>query len=277
MSSNPLFSIITVTLNQSDLFLETLQSVLQQDCGDVEYLVIDGGSHDGTLEQIKRYESSIRYWVSEPDQGIYDAINKGLRQARGELVGILHSGDQYPAGILSHIAQRYAHSPFQMITGDYCWVSPKRTLRVRPIINLLRSGQALCHQSLFYRRSLHDDFGFYDLNYPLAADFQFIYRVFEKYGIASTEELICFYRLGGISQQNFLEYAQEVRQIGHDLDLPFWKTELSYWNKRARYPLRQWIQQCHLNKIIDYYQSGVQFKRQFKSFFHRTFNQNVER
>ena len=92
---NMKLSIITVSLNNKDTIEQTIRSVLSQTYNNVEYIVIDGGSTDGTVDIIKKYEDKISYWVSESDKGIYDAMNKGIRKATGDIVGILNADDFY--------------------------------------------------------------------------------------------------------------------------------------------------------------------------------------
>mgnify|MGYP003720349897 CR=1 FL=1 len=96
MSNLPKISIITVAFNSASTIKDTIESVLAQDYNNIEYIIIDGGSSDGTLDIIKKYESQIHYFISEPDTGIYDGMNKGIRVATGDIVGILNSDDFYP-------------------------------------------------------------------------------------------------------------------------------------------------------------------------------------
>lgn len=111
-------SIITVSYNSAGTIERTIKSVIQQDYGDVEYIVIDGGSTDGTVDVIRKYEKKIFFWLSEPDEGIYDAMNKGIRRATGEIIAFLNSDDWYQKNILSEVAEQFQDNNTQIVCGD---------------------------------------------------------------------------------------------------------------------------------------------------------------
>ncbi len=249
----PLISIITITFNNATGLEATIKSVLAQAYPALEHIVIDGGSTDGTLAVIKKYQKHFAYWISEPDQGIYDAINKGIAQAHGALLNILNSGDCYTPSILETVAQQYQDHPFKIALCDYIWVSPGQQWHISANPDILKTGDAVCHQALFYQSQLHQDFGKYDLNYPLAADYHFVRRVYEEYEFLSIKKSACYYQLGGISDRAFMDYADQVRQICHQLDDPFWKVEWRYWLKYLKFFARRLLQQWHLTSLLFFY------------------------
>lgn len=169
----PKLSIVTVVLNAADILEATIKSVLEQDYPHLEYIVVDGGSTDGTLEIIKAYESSITQWVSGPDNGIYDAMNKGLALATGDYIGFKNAGDLYYPGVLTKVMKRSqeANRP-AVIYGNTHKVWEQNG---KQSITLLRSDHyklqvrsCVDHRSAFVLRQVHRPF---DLQYKIAADY----------------------------------------------------------------------------------------------------------
>ncbi len=251
--SLPLISVITVSFNARDTLESTIQSVLDQPYPKLEYIIIDGGSTDGTREIIKKYEKYLTYWISEPDQGIYDGINKGLRQAQGELVNILNAGDRFVPGILQWIGEYYQENPFPMAACCYFWVYPSQQLKIIPDVSRISQGYAVCHQAVFYQHQLHEEFGEYDQCYSLAADYHFIRRVYDLYGIITVDQEACYYHLGGASDLAFIVYADQVRQICHHLNDNFWKVECVYWYKYLKFYIRKILQYLRLDSFLFLY------------------------
>ncbi|MBF0280279.1 MAG: glycosyltransferase [SAR324 cluster bacterium] len=263
-SDLPLISVITINFNNASALEATLVSVQKQSYPALEHIVIDGGSNDGSLEIIEKYQEDLAYWISEPDQGIYDAINKGIDQSHGELLNILNSGDCYTESILGTVAVHYQKHAFEIALCDYIWVYPDRQLRISANPGMLKKGSAVCHQALFYQRHLHQSLGKYDLRYPLAADYHFVRRVYEKHEFLKISESACYYQLGGVSENNFLQYADEVRQISHSLHDPFWEVERTYWFKFFKFYLRRAIVKLHLTPLLFVYRR-LKYSNQFTS------------
>lgn len=200
-----IFSIITVSYNASDTIEDTIQSVLQQrEQVELEYLVIDGGSTDGTVDIIRRYDDAIDYWVSEPDQGIYDAMNKGIEQASGEWVGILNSDDWYADSALSCVAAavRTMRDP-DAIVGQLVRVT--KNMEVGQIVNPPTASFSCRrpnnHPATFVQRSVYEKIGDFDLRYPISADLEFILRAQANpdVRIARCFHPLVFMRMGGVS------------------------------------------------------------------------------
>lgn len=249
----PLISIITINFNAADALEKTIESVLAQSYTNIEYIVIDGGSTDASRQVIAQYKSKLKYWISEADHGIYDAINKGLVQAQGDLVNILNSGDCYAPNILETVSMHYQNHGFQIALCDYFWVYPNRQLRISRNPQILKKGDAVCHQAVFYQRRLHEEFGNYNLSYPLAADYHFIRRVYDQYGMDYIPKAACFYSLGGVSEIAFMDYANEIRQICYNLKDPFWRIEWSYWSKYIKFLIRYTLKQLRLESLLFVY------------------------
>lgn len=185
---SPVFSIITVTYNASRWLERTLLSVLSQSYASIEYLVIDGGSTDGTVDLIKQYASGIAYWVSEPDQGLYDAMNKGLRRATGDYVWFINAGDTiYTADTVQKIVaslKKNVSLP-DVLYGETALVDAEgRSLGMRRLKaparltwKSFRMGMLVCHQSFIAKRELAPP---YDTDYRLVADYDWCIRCLQK-------------------------------------------------------------------------------------------------
>ena len=179
----PLVSIITPSFNQAEFIEQTLQSVLQQDYAPIEYLVIDGGSTDGSISVIEKYSDRLAYWVSEPDQGQVDAINKGLRRATGEIVAWINSDDMYVAGAISEaVAALQAHQDVGMVYGDGIMVDGNNKLldlhayRTYDVLDLL-CFDVLLQPTVFMRREVLDKVGLLSDQYHMVLDHDLWIRI----------------------------------------------------------------------------------------------------
>ncbi|MCM1030086.1 MAG: glycosyltransferase [Oscillibacter sp.] len=181
-------SIITVTYNSESTVRDTIESVLAQTYPDLEYIVIDGGSKDHTLSILKEYEPQFKgqvIWISEKDQGIYDAMNKGIRMATGDVVGILNSDDFFTSGdVLEKVMRVFEKDTnLEAVYGDVHFVNPgnlKKCVRYysssvfRP--ELFRFGFMPAHPSFYVKRECYEKYGLYALEYKIAADYDLLIR-----------------------------------------------------------------------------------------------------
>ncbi len=175
-----LFSVITAAYNCAAKIDATAQSVLTQSGVAVEYLVIDGGSTDGTLERLRSYGERVR-WISEPDAGIYDAMNKGIRRAHGRFLYFLGAGDHLRPDVLRAVAALLppAAGRLRMVYGDVHW--PGQSVDPNGVFHAGRlAHQNICHQAIFYERGIFDLLGEYDLRYPTCADYALNIRCFGR-------------------------------------------------------------------------------------------------
>ena len=180
----PRISIITPSFNQVEFLERTIRSVVEQDYPNIEYIVIDGGSTDGSVELIKRYENRLAYWVSEKDRGQAHAINKGLQRATGDWVAWQNSDDSYYPGVLLQFAAAVeANSAAQVIIGNMNLIDRDdlilRDLKyVRPTYkSLLSEGMILANQSTFWQRSVHQELGLLSENFDCAFDYEWFLRL----------------------------------------------------------------------------------------------------
>ena len=215
----PLISIITVVYNDAGNIEQTIQSVIGQPYQQKEYIIIDGGSTDGTVEIIKKYESHLSYWISEPDKGIYDAMNKGIDRAKGELIGIINSGDWYEENIFNTIAKNYLATGSQQVIHGLIrnFLDEEFYSMVGNSIRRLRYDM-IQHPTCFIPLMLYKTYGTYDLNYKYSADYDLILRYVDQ-GIkfCFIEEPIVNFRLGGISSTAQAEKEMYKVRVKHHL------------------------------------------------------------
>ncbi len=208
--SNPLISIITVVYNGEKYLDQTLQSVLHQKDEQIEYIVIDGGSTDGTIDIIKKYEDKIDYWVSERDDGIYDAMNKGVKIAKGEYIAFINADDWYEEGVLQEVADiLQKHNNIDILAGDISIVDEDG----KPIVvrkgSFEEYGKNLHHQAIFVS-SRHYKQLFFDTSYRLAADRDFIVKVMKTDPkIYKFDRVIANFRQGG-KGSDMIAYQKEL-------------------------------------------------------------------
>ncbi len=202
--SSPLFSIITPVLNNKGGLLETIKSIKKQNFGNYEYIVIDGGSTDGTLEVIKN-EKFITKWISEKDEGIYDAINKGLRFSKGKIINTINSGDRYYSKKSLEIIKKYFDE--NNVSFVFGAVLKKKILyKYQPRKIFWTFNFYPAHSSGFFvKKEVHDKIGNYSLKFPCSSDYDFFWRLIKKNnykGISTKEdEIIGIFERGGFSSK----------------------------------------------------------------------------
>jgi len=184
-------SVITVCYNSARTLERCLQSVAQQDFSEIEHIVIDGASTDGTKEILERFRSRLSYLVSEPDNGIYDAMNKGLAYTTGDIVCFLNADDQYAStNVLSKVASQIKDHNIDALIGDVSFfhqenlsrtVRRYRSDRFSP--ERLAWGWMPAHPALFLRQEVVRRVGFFRIDYRIAGDFEFIVRVFHGHEV----------------------------------------------------------------------------------------------
>lgn len=202
-------SIITVVYNGANTIAQTIESVISQDYDNLEYIIIDGDSTDGTQEIIKRYEDRISYWVSEPDAGIYDAMNKGLSHATGELVGIINGDDWYEPGAVKKVAEIYEKTPYDMLYGEIRRIDENGETE-----GVSASSYIPPHPSMFVAGSVYQRYGMFDTRYKIAGDHEFKLRLYAKrLSIIHIGDVLANFRLTGVSSVKLLETAKETYEI----------------------------------------------------------------
>lgn len=212
------YSIITINYNNRDGLETTINSVLGQSYKDFEYIIIDGGSTDGSVEVIKRYESQIDYWVSEPDKGVYNAMNKGIGKASGDYLNFMNSGDTYHSSTaLESIAK--LHSEDDIIIGGYYETGKgvSHTIPPQDVTLLTLLKYTINHQATFIKKSLFDK-RLYDESYIIMADAKFNFQsiILDNCSVKITEDVIADYDTNGISS-NYELYKIERQRFLKEL------------------------------------------------------------
>jgi glycosyltransferase involved in cell wall biosynthesis len=216
----PSFSIITVTFNSARYLKEAMESVLSQDGVDLEYILVDGGSTDATLELIRcqaAADSRVK-WLSGPDEGIADAFNKGLALATGEIIGILNSDDIYCAGTLRAVAETWRTDPkCDVVHGDLIRFTDDRPLfRLKPadIERCIWHEMPLNHPATFVKRRAYEQIGTFDKNLRLAMDYDLVLRLYlNRCRFCYLERVLVKMRYGGKSDARFWGARKEVFAI----------------------------------------------------------------
>lgn len=180
----PTISVITPAFNQAEFIERTILSVLNQNYPKTEYIIIDGGSTDGTVDVIRKYESELAFWISEKDQGQTHAINKGLQRATGDLVAFQNSDDVYLPGAFWAVAQSYLQDPnADVFYGDFLHIDESDNVLDEQLLIPARLwiqvylGPQIHNQAAFWKRSVHERVGFLDERYTFDMDYEFFSRL----------------------------------------------------------------------------------------------------
>lgn len=202
-------SIITSCFNREATIGQAIESVLAQDYPDIEYIVVDGASRDNSLQVINRYKDRISLIISEPDKGMYEAINKGIRMATGDIIGLLHSDDfLFGSHIISDIVKKFSETRAELVYGDGLFVDFNRTDRpVRDWISgryhkwKVRCGWLPLHPTVYIKRQVMDKWGLYNESYKIAADTDLLVRYLYKADlhVEYLDRYVVRMRMGGLS------------------------------------------------------------------------------
>lgn len=236
-------SIVTVCYNSAGTIRRTLESVRAQHYKDLEYIVIDGGSTDGTVDILKEYEDVITDWSSEPDGGIYDAMNKGIKKSSGDLITFLNSDDWYEEDVLGDVAKCFEDTQTDIIYGNFIMQDGEDRQYVYELDNInleeLHYKWLLCHQALFYKRTLFEVWGGYDTSYKAAADYEWTLRAYVN-GVKFEHlpRMVCRFSIGGFSVIHEEDSIEELRRLQINL-------------------LPEQLKEKYLPRIIENYQTSM--------------------
>jgi glycosyltransferase involved in cell wall biosynthesis len=203
-------SIITVCYNSEKTIRDTIESVLSQSYLEIEYIIIDGKSTDNTMDIISEYQNKIAKIISAPDQGIYDAMNKGIRLATGDVIGILNSDDFFVSpGVITNVVNSFKSEPnSSLVFGDVILVEPLNTLKITRYYSSkrfspwkLRFGWMPPHPASFFKRSAYEQVGNYSLDYKIASDYEMFVRMLmvHKISYSRINKVLVRMRAGGLS------------------------------------------------------------------------------
>jgi len=214
MQGLPLVSIITTVLNNKETVEDAIKSVLGQSYKNIEYIIIDGGSTDGTVKIINKYRDRISKFISEKDRGVYDGMNKGIRMASGEIIGILNSDDIYARdNVIEEVVKVMEKNNVDCCWGDLVYVDAKDTNKIirhwksseyEP--GKFKKGWMPPHPTFFVRRWVYEKYGRFNLDFPISADYELMLRFLEKYKIRSCyiPQVMVKMRVGGQSNKSII-------------------------------------------------------------------------
>ena len=231
-------TVITVCYNSATTIMDTLSSVSDQSYDNIEHIVIDGGSSDGTIDLVNRHGKRVSKLASGPDGGIYDAMNKGLALASGEIIGFINADDFYASSdVVAKVAEVFNDPNVEACYGDLCYVKQNDTATLvrfwqssifRP--GSFESGWCPPHPTFFVRRELYKRFGGFDLSYEIAADLELMLRLLEVHKIRAKyiPSVLVKMRMGGVSNRNFSNIVRQNKEVlqalqSHGLQSSVWR------------------------------------------------------
>jgi len=216
---DPLVSIITPSYNQGEFIEETIQSVLSQDYAHIEFIVIDGGSTDNTVEILKKYDEAID-WVSEKDKGQTDAINKGFRKAKGDILGWINSDDTFQPGAIKKVVDYFKANPDMKVVHGIGHYTDEKNRFLRPYSSDPHAKESLsqtlnmCQPAFFIMREVIDNVGPLNCNLHYCMDYEFIIRISRKYDIGFVDEHLANLRLyRGNKSSYYQKMHAEVMEV----------------------------------------------------------------
>lgn len=235
-------SIITVCLNSEYTIEQTIRSVIDQNDLDYEYIIIDGGSDDGTMDIVHKYQKNISIVVSEADNGLYDAMNKGIALASGDVIGIINSDDWYEPGILKTVRACFQEPDTEVIYGRMHLITEDGEIHtlVPDDIEKIRYKMEIPHPTVFIKKEVYEKYGAFQLKYKIASDYDLVLRLYiSGVKFKCQDKVFANFRLNGISMrrekectketlvisQNYLPYAPlDQRKYYRDIIIHRWKT-----------------------------------------------------
>lgn len=217
-------SIITVVYNGASTIEQTILSVLNQSYKNIEYIIVDGMSTDGTQQIIEKYLDSIACYIREKDDGLYDAMNKGIQAATGDIIGIINSDDWYNDGAFEKVVAYFAHNDVDVVYGNVYSVYPdgSKSIMMKKPLDTLWYQMAIPHSSVFIKKTVYEKYGLFDLKYRLAADHELLLRLYSKgvrFGFIN--EYLASFLVDGLSMTRLVDITEEHRSIFvkyHELD-----------------------------------------------------------
>jgi glycosyltransferase involved in cell wall biosynthesis len=254
----PLVSIVTIVYNGEQYLEQTIQSVLQQTYPAIEYIIIDGGSKDGSVGIIKKYEGRLAYWTSEKDKGVSDAFNKGITQAKGEIIGLINADDWYEAKTVERVVKAIEHS--DIAYGDLrLWKNEKPEVIFKGEHTYLQNEMTLNHPTVFIKKKIYLQYGLFDLSYKYAMDYDLLLRLKLKgCSFIHVPDVLANMRWEGISDRQWLKACREVSIIKNKY-MPHKKlsTKLYFLKQIFSIAAGKFLQQIHLGKVVRFYRSKL--------------------
>lgn len=240
-------SIITPSFNQAQFIQRTIESILSQDHQEIEYIVTDGGSTDGTVDILKKYSDKI-IWKSEKDNGQSDAINKGLKMATGEIVAFLNSDDTYEPGAISEVVNFFQNNPSSKWVYGKCRIINEHDKEIRKPITLyknlllrkysyskLLTENFISQPATFWKKELHEELGYLDENEHFCMDYEFWLRIGQKYPAGIINRYLANFRYyansksGSVNKKQFQDQYRLAKKYGSGFRLPLIVHKFNYY------------------------------------------------
>lgn len=244
---NPKISIITITFNSVKTLERTVLSIIGQGYDNLEYVIVDGGSTDGTLDIVKKYEGKgISRWVSEPDNGISDAFNKGILMSTGEIIGIINSDDGLEPGALQMIAEAY-EPDVEVYRGNIFFWNTKTGAKIKEVPSMhfpFNKRLNISHQGTFVTRKAYEKYGLFNVQYKYSMDYDILMR-FEHKGakFKYVDTVLAYFTIGGLT---FTEYSAARRRETETIMLEYGANSIDIWRFRIRKYTKNFIKK-HVN------------------------------
>lgn len=236
MQNSVKVSVITVCYNSARTIEATIQSILMQTYSNIEYIIIDGASRDNTLDIIKKYEKEFNgrlTVVSEPDNGIYDAMNKGIRMATGEVIGLLNSDDTYEFDAIEKICKGMTTSKYQILYGFARVYKDGEVESISMVTHHFLKQRMFNHSPCFVTRNIYFDFGMFNTRYKSVADYDFMLRMseIEEIEFVPVYELVSNFYVGGISGTDlaYIDLEKMRKDYGMISKVKYYSEYIRFW------------------------------------------------
>jgi glycosyltransferase involved in cell wall biosynthesis len=250
----PLVSIITIVFNGEMYLEQTINSVLQQTYSNIEYIIIDGGSTDNSVDIIKKYRHRLSYWTSEPDNGISDAFNKGISKAAGEIIGLINADDWYEPGAVEKVVS--AIKGYDVAYGNIAyWKNEKKQMITYGRDDFLIHEMSVNHPTVFVKRDCYEKYGFFDTAYKFAMDYDFVLRLkINHCRFVYLPSVLANMRWEGTSDRHWYKACKEALQIKNKY-LPQKKifNSLYFLKQISSIKFGRLLQKFGLNRLVHFY------------------------
>jgi len=209
--SEPIISIITVVLNNPNGLLKTIRSIIQQNYINLEVIIIDGGSNNKTLNVIRKFNHKIDYWITEKDNGIYDAMNKGIDNSTGNIIGILNAGDCYYNETINIVSETFKKNKFsELVFGDVVMCRTNyNKMYIASVKNRKFNDGWMPHPAVFIKKKVYRDFGCFDTQLRISSDYELMLRIKSKINMVHVDRPLVKMEMVGASTNNLFLKTNE--------------------------------------------------------------------
>jgi glycosyltransferase involved in cell wall biosynthesis len=254
----PIVSIVTIVYNGEKYLEQTIQSVLNQTYSNIEYIIIDGGSTDDTIDIIKKYSDQLAYWISEKDSGISDAFNKGIKKAKGEIVGLINADDWYEPNAVETAVKSL--QKYDIVYGDIrLWKNEKPDVVFTGSHKHLVKEMTINHPTVFVTHNCYLKYGLFDTKYKYAMDYDFLLRLYTNgCSFVHVPSILANMRWDGTSDQHWFKACSEVLQIKNKyFPQKKLKNTLHFYKQVASIKLGKSLQYANLDFFVRFYRNKL--------------------